>query len=77
MYKTAEKETLCPLGMPGWESIAIGTHFAYCILRTRLQNEAKQDKLSQEIETTGLEIGPYHIICNLNPAMPNTMYQRY
>lgn len=68
---------LCPLGMSGWESIAIGTHFAYCILRTCLQNEAKLDKLSRKTETTGLEIGPYHIICNLNPAMTNAMYQRY
>ena len=65
MYKTEKKETLCPLEMPGWESIAIGTHFAYCILRTRLQNEAKQDKLSQEMgEGNGT---PLQYSCLENP----------
>ena len=50
MYKIAKKEMLCPLGLPEWVSVAIGTHFAYCILRTCLQNETKPDKLNQEIE---------------------------
>ena len=69
MYKIRKKK-LFPLGLLGCKSIAIGTHFAYCVLRTCLQNETKQDKLSQEIQTTGTEMDPYHIICNLDPAMP-------
>lgn len=52
---------LFPLTLLGCETGALGTRFAYCILKAHLQNETKQGQANLKDRHLGIEMGSYYI----------------